>query len=203
MLGGNLWSPNGETTDTIWVGMPGTYFVTNSQGACTSSVSNTVTVNVGVSPSPPTITQGTNDTLFCSAATTYQWYLNGDVIPGANSSYYVASIPGNYSVYITNEDGCGITGDPITVEITNGTSIILAPWLDIYPNPVSDYLHIVNNQGGPFSYKIVDIQGKNVTSNNAFDDASIDFRKLTNGIYFVTVENSTHEIQTIKVLKLN
>ena len=98
---------------------------------------------------------------------------------------------------------CGITGDPITVEITNGYTIISAPWLDIYPNPVSDFLHIVNNQGGSFSFKIVDIQGKNVTSNHGFNEASIDFRKLTNGIYFVTVENSSHEIQTIKVLKLN
>jgi hypothetical protein len=203
IIGGNLWSPNGETTDTIWVGMPGTYFVTNTVGTCTSSVSNTVTVNVGVSPSPPTITQGSNDTLFCSAASTYQWYLNGDIIPGANSSYYIASIPGNYSVYITNEDGCGITGDPITVEITNGYTIISAPWLDIYPNPVSDFLHIVNNQGGSFSFKIVDIQGKNVTSNHGFNEASIDFRTLTNGIYFVTVENSLEEVETIKVLKLN
>jgi hypothetical protein len=183
--------------------MPGTYFVTNTVGTCTSSVSNTVTVNVGVSPSPPTITQGSNDTLFCSAASTYQWYLNGNIIPGANSSYYIASIPGNYSVYITNEDGCGITGDPITVEITNGYTIVSAPWLDIYPNPVSDFLHVVNNQGGSFSFKIVDIQGKNVTSNHGFNEASIDFRTLTNGIYFVTVENSLEEVETIKVLKLN
>jgi hypothetical protein len=183
--------------------MPGTYFVTNTLGTCTSSVSNTVTVNVGVSPLPPTITQGTNDTLFCSAATTYQWYLNGDIIPGANASYYIASIPGNYSVYITNEDGCGITGDPFTVEITNSSAVISATWLDIYPNPTREFLHIVNNQGGPFSYKIIDIQGKNVASNHAFNDDSIDFRKLTNGIYFVTVENSSNEVQTVKVLKLN
>jgi hypothetical protein len=75
--------------------------------------------------------------------------------------------------------------------------------LDIYPNHVSEFLNIVNNQGGPFSYKIVDIHGKNITSNHAFDDVSIDFRNLTNGIYFVTVENSSHEIQTNKVLKFN
>jgi hypothetical protein len=56
-------------------------------------------------PAIPTITNNSN-ILTASAATTYQWYLNGQKINGANSQTYMAKTDGIYVVRITDNNGC-------------------------------------------------------------------------------------------------
>ncbi|MBE1615950.1 hypothetical protein IDF54_13895, partial [Flavobacterium sp. SaA2.13] len=47
---------------------------------------------------------------------TFVWYLNGQVIPGATESVYVAEAVGSYSVEATNAAGCtSFPIDPVTV----------------------------------------------------------------------------------------
>ncbi|HKR06198.1 MAG TPA: aryl-sulfate sulfotransferase, partial [Bacteroidia bacterium] len=91
---------------------------------------------VNAAPAIPTITQNA-DTLFSSAAVTYQWYFNGQLIAGATSQFYVAAQIGNYIVRITDANGCvnqysvtyHYSGPTGLTEIKNNSSI------QIYPNP--------------------------------------------------------------------
>lgn len=203
MSGGNLWSPNGETTDSIWVFTAGSYYVTNTNGSCSSGPSNTVIVNAGSNPLPPTITAGSNDTLFCSQATTYQWYLDGILIPGATSSFYIANSPGSYTVYITNEDGCGTTGEPYIVNTTNGIEEIINSNFLVYPNPVKDFLHIDNFENGASLLQIRDIQGKELMAIHGETYQPINVKHLSSGIYFVTLTHGKKESQTVRIIKLD
>ncbi len=79
-----------------------TLIVTNSIGIDTLMLSNFITVNVA----PTALITQSNDTLFSSLANSYQWYLNGQLLPGAISQLYVAMESGLYSVDIVDTNGC-------------------------------------------------------------------------------------------------
>jgi PKD repeat protein len=110
------WS-TGEVTDTIQVTKNGCYtlFATDTNG-CTSFAIHCVTVN----PLPYLCSfyEGCMDT--CSpflikgplGGTTYQWLLNGNILPGDTFQNYTATVNGLYSVIVTNSYGCtDTTGD--------------------------------------------------------------------------------------------
>jgi hypothetical protein len=70
-----------------------------------------VTVVANPAPPKPVITVY-GDTLESSPATTYQWYYEGTIIPGARGQRYVATKPGNHTVEITDGNGCSALSDP-------------------------------------------------------------------------------------------
>lgn len=55
------------------------------------------------------ICAGQSQVLTASSGATYQWYLNGSLIPGATQLNYTATIPGHYNVLVTNAIGCSDT----------------------------------------------------------------------------------------------
>jgi hypothetical protein len=200
ILGGNTWSPNGETSDTIIVFAAGSYFVTNTVGGCTSQASNIVVVNAGSNPLPPVITQS-NDTLFCSLAASYQWFLNGVPIPGATLNVYVPTASGLYTVYITNEFGCGNTGDPYEVDLTNSINETQTQLFEVYPNPANSQINVKADAKLLGSiYTVYDNTGKVVLSGKInSENTVIELGKLSGGIYLFSAGENLQ--QTFKVIK--
>lgn len=102
---GYLWNTTANTASII-ADTTGTYWVeiTDSTG-CVYSSEN---VNLTVFPLPLAPTIIATDTLLSISAsyTTYQWYLNGSAIVGANGPTYAISGNGNYSVVVTNSTEC-------------------------------------------------------------------------------------------------
>ena len=134
---GNLVS--GASFQTYIANASGDYTVSvkNDNGCSATSAPTTVTVNP--LPAAPTISAGgpltfctgLNVTLTASTATTYQWNLNNSPLSGATSSSYVANTGGNYTVSITNINGCGATSAATTVT----TNPLPDPSLN-GPNPI-------------------------------------------------------------------
>jgi len=93
---------------TVVYNTAGNYNVTllagNTSGSNTLTNNNFITVNA--LPTVPTITQ--NGTTLSTTATnvTFQWFLNGVVIPNATTSSITATISGAYTVQVTNTSGC-------------------------------------------------------------------------------------------------
>jgi len=81
-----------------------TLITTNVNG-----ISDTLTINdyITIYPNPvaPSITQIGN-TLTSSSEATYQWYLDGNLIPGATDQSYTIIQSGLYTVQISNGNGC-------------------------------------------------------------------------------------------------
>lgn len=97
------WSPTGSTNSTISVSSSGVYTLTvTDTNGCVGTANQTVTVN----PLPtPTVTQVGAD-LTTGTFSTYQWLLNGSVIPTATSQTWTPTSNGNYQVIVTNASGC-------------------------------------------------------------------------------------------------
>jgi hypothetical protein len=81
--------------------------VTDNRGVQQTS---TVTVTVYPAPAPPVITHK-GDTLFASDAVSYQWYVDGQPIPGATAQWLLPKRTGVYSVRVHDPNGCPAQSD--------------------------------------------------------------------------------------------
>jgi hypothetical protein len=126
---------SGETNSTLIVTAASTYYVTATNGTCTTSKSSGYAVQ---NPTPhratltalgsTTFCEGGSVTLQSDSATGIQWYRNGVAISGAGSMNYTATISGSYTV-ILNALGCHSSeSDPIIVTVNaNPNATITAP----------------------------------------------------------------------------
>ncbi|MCY7409124.1 MAG: hypothetical protein LH473_02535 [Chitinophagales bacterium] len=102
----------------------------------TLTKANFITVNA--TPITPVITQ-LNDTLICSVATSYQWYLNQLTISGATDQTYATTQQGNYSVEIKDENGCSSFSENFEVNVITPLTVTQ---FQIFPNPTGDFLNV-------------------------------------------------------------
>ena len=113
---GYQWKLNGANVGTnsptysnnaLTNGNPVTCVMTSNAACVTGSPATSNSVAIVVNPNPvPTISQNIN-TLSSSAATSYQWNLNGSPIAlNGTSQQYTALVNGNYSVTVVDGNGC-------------------------------------------------------------------------------------------------
>ncbi len=182
-----------------------TYTVTGTFNGCTGTQVVTVTVDPAATAN---ITQ-IEHLLTSTPGTSYQWYLNGILIPGATSQSHLATQNGNYTVTTTNANGCSATSNPfpiisfLGINTIDGTNVI-----NLYPNPFSTSatLEIKGAVGnGNVAIIIYDMVGRevknipllpNAQSNTTQSGMSftIDRNDLSNGMYFYKLTNKNELI---------
>src|SRR5690554_7632566 len=115
-----LWSPGGETTQSIDVTSSGTFWVTSSELNGCSRTSESITLNFGNSPSKPFITtsgpvsfcDGDSVLLTSQSADQYLWS------PTNNTTQSVwVKTSGMYRVEVTNPAGCSAVSDAIEITV--------------------------------------------------------------------------------------
>ena len=134
---GNQWYLNGNpiggaTNQNYSATATGNYTVKVTDGnSCTSPTSAPTTVTVNPLPITPTITPG-GSTTFCpggrvnlnsSSASGNQWYLNGNAIGGATGQSYNATASGNYTVTVTDGNGCTSASSSATTVTVNQPAV--------------------------------------------------------------------------------
>ena len=129
-----LWN-TGESSPCINVTLAGNYYVTVTNSSGCADTSSPLAINVLSAP-PVTITIN-GDTLSAFNAVTYQWNFNNAPLPGDTNSVLVASLPGTYSVAVSDSNGCVIMSNNQTITGINNLQDEMA--LKIYPNPAADY----------------------------------------------------------------
>jgi hypothetical protein len=96
---------SGATSFTNYFSASGNCYVIVTYGGECEASSNVETIVALAPPTAPQVAQS-NDTLFASAANSYQWYADGSPIFGASLDYLVPTETGTYTVEITDANGC-------------------------------------------------------------------------------------------------
>jgi len=111
--------------------------------------------------------------------TLFQWYNNGTLIPGATSNSYLATLSGNYTVVVTDLNGCVITSNIAAITI-NPTPIIA---LTASPNPLcsNDPVTINSNLNGFYTLNWI------VDGSPVFGGNSLTINALSPGIHIISL----------------
>jgi hypothetical protein len=104
--------------------------------------SDQVTVFVNNPPAAPIINQVGPDLVTPSPAVFYQWNFNGNPIPGATFPSVFPDQVGNYTVTITDANGCTATSQPFLVTITGLKNLSVNAELRVYPNPAHQLVSV-------------------------------------------------------------
>jgi glucose/arabinose dehydrogenase len=147
------------------------------------------------------------DTVIASGSwASYQWLLDGEIIPGATGEFHVATESGFYQCQCTSSTGCVYT-DGIQVEIS-GT--VLPPNMrrfSLAPNPTRDemLLNLELEKDEIFSLSLTDAKSNRIfyqTHQKQQLTLPLDLRALPAGTYFLTVQTESGSFVK-KVLKGN
>ena len=136
----------------------------------------------------------------------YDWFYNGNPISGANGSTYTATQNGQYTVIVTDSNGCTRNSNQVSV---NGVGVdeTVFQQLSIYPNPANNvvYIKAENLPAGKLVYSFSDVTGRRLTQQTLAAKGSlnqiIDISGFTPGIYLLTISNSKGAYQTYKLIK--
>lgn len=191
------WS-NGATGQRIALNnfsQSGEYFVNVSDNNGCSNVSNTINVEILRAPTRPNISLRGTDTLRSSAiggVSIFQWYWNGNIIPGATQREYVATVNGDYTVMVTNADGCTATSNAFTFTggITSVNEELSTNRIMVTPNPFEDQCTVTLPQAIGRVLRVVDLTGAVVNTINITDDVStfdVDLSAMARGTYLIQI----------------
>lgn len=185
-----LWN-TGDTTSTLAVTDSGEFIVTVRNGFGCEHTSDTVFMTS--LPAPSGVVIAVNDTLYAAFGTSYQWFLNGDSIPGAISNFFVPTSNGTYTVHVSGQGGCVTVSDPYSFAVgmaeewTWGNAVV-------YPNPTQDQSTLKLNlrKAATLQWTLTDMSGKVLQTHSAKCAAGINMLKLptdqlAKGIYLLSL----------------
>jgi len=151
-------------------------------------------------PAIPTITENAG-VLSTDPAATYQWYFNGQLIPGETAQTITASQSGIYLVRITDSNGC-VYQYSQGFHYTTATGITeeSKSTFQVYPNPSTGIVHIneLENSGKQFELNVYDALGRNVLNNKTMYE--INLREFGSGFYTIQIKQGSKTSDTFKVI---
>lgn len=149
-------------------------------------------LQIGVFHSP-TIELTMPNILGTSEGDLYQWFFNGDTIPGADSSKLDFNEAGRYSVAV-EKNGCIGFSDEIFYDVITSTSPDVRSL--IYPNPAINSLYIDYPPEEVIKVVIHTISGKKVPAKiqNSINKVKVNVSDLQDGIYFLTITGKRNSL---------
>jgi hypothetical protein len=126
------------------------------------------------------------DELSTGSFASYQWYLNGDIIPNGNTQTIIPSSNGIYTVEVVNANGCSNISSEfmfssLSIEHLDHSTI------NIYPNPTSEIITISSSV--VFSkIEVINVLGQVVSIFDALESKHYALRLPDeNGIYLLKI----------------
>lgn len=203
-----LWS-SGSTTQNITVTTSGSYsvIVLDANG-CIDSTNVSTPFDVTVWDPMVSSTQvGDSMVSYGGPYPSYQWFLNGQPIPGGTDSLYAPTESGNYYVQITDENGCIAESDEEWFSFVGIANVNDSYRLRIYPNPNKGRFTIEGEfeNNSSLVVSISDLVGKTVYT-KAYNVAStvkdeISIEELPNGVYNLQISTDRGTI-TRRIMKI-
>ena len=138
----------------------------------------------------PVISESFNTLTASVSGISYQWYLNGNMLPNSNAITFTALEIGSYTVEVTFENSCSETSLPFILSELGSKELDLK--YVFYPNPTEDFVTFNNPNFVPLTIQFLNISGEIVSEQNVVD--KIDLRFLEEGIYFLKIDKDTYKI---------
>ncbi len=166
----------------------------NATGNCETDERTKISVNVEDLAAPTlTTNQSTGVMTVNETFSSYKWFLNGTVINGAISNTYTATENGTYTVEVSN-GSCDAISEEVIFGTLSNDSFELPLGVSIYPNPTKDVLNIkgLNTLDNVKQLKVINMLGQTVKEynlNTVLETTTIDVRSLSNGLYFLNIDN--------------
>jgi len=162
--------------------------ITNGTESCTESR----TIVVAPLPEPTIVLDGGMLSTQPSGSS-YQWYMDGLAIPNANSAELEIQGNGNYTVVVTDVNGCEGTSDPY-LYLSTGLAEIAADAIRIQPNPSNGAFLLKHSLAGKVELRVFDVTGRQVhaTVFQALGGSTVhalDLTRLGKGTYSMQVQN--------------
>ncbi len=178
-----------------------TVILTATNECGTGTHEETITIDMSAPTAAFTYSEGGNGlvtfTNNSQNATIYSWdFGDGSTSTEANPTHtYNAN--GNYTVTLTASSPCGSDNATQTINIIITGIDEVNDGISIYPNPANSIINIVNAENA--NVEIVNALGQVVyAKENVSGEISIDVRNLTDGMYFVKVNNTITKISIVK-----
>jgi hypothetical protein len=125
-----------------------------------------------------------------TGALAYNWYFNGSLIQGANSSTYALTESGLYCAEATFQGGCIVKSECQNIIYSSTASALAAAdGMTVFPNPAGSTLNIHLGDAAIFSGQIAirNVLGQIMENiNHTSGITGIDVSSWPSGIYFVT-----------------
>lgn len=204
---GNLvdWSTGQQGTSiSVTNSVTTLYNFTVSLGACKVTGNTTLTVMPNVTQ--PQIVIVGSDLTTTLVGVTYQWYLNGNSIPGATLSVYTPTQAGWYSVWVDN-GGCKSSSSPVEITDVGIQEMQLFSSMLLGPVPAKDILILsMSNElrSKDIGYEIHNVSGqmvkKGLIRSGKNSSAEIDLHGISTGVYILKLYGSenSHSVKFVK-----
>lgn len=195
--GASTYSWTGGVTDGVSFVPTGSlaYTVTGTDvNGCTDTGLIFITVN----PLPIPVITNSMGVLSTTTFASVQWYLNSVLIPGATSSTYTPTVDGDYTVEVTDANGCMGTSTIYTLN-TSGLNALNEASFSVYPNPFTNTLTVNNPTGKPVEISLVNAYGQQVYMNKNFIGGEIDLSAFAKGIYQLKIQNFASQFTKLVV----
>jgi hypothetical protein len=137
-----------------------------------------------------------------TGAGTYQWYFNGNAIPGAVHDTLHFTQNGSYTVLLTGDYGCSYLSDPFIVT-NSGWMEVAESELIAFPNPVHGTLY-VQLRGDEKSLVLTSAEGKEILNKEVkagISEYILDLSEYSPGMYILT-SRSNDTVTVKRIIKL-
>lgn len=182
---------------------PGNYDVSliasNANGSDTTTLPNFMTV-YPFSP-PQSISQSWDTLLSNTGFVAYQWFYNGDTIPGATNYFYVAPQSGDYSLICIDANGCSV--EAVVLNVTAEVPLYTSkePFIALSPNPATDEFTI--HFSSPVNELVIcNLLGEKIYSASQYESKTqtsslvLDISSWASGVYMVKAWNGENQSNT-------
>lgn len=165
-------------------------------GGCDSVVTLTLTVNT----LPVPVITANGNVLSTQAFESYQWMLEGSNINNATGQSHTATQNGNYTVWVSDNNGCEAVSGIVTVTGV-GINAIHQVAIKVYPNPVEDILVVEMPATDLSKLTISDMAGKVLMEQYVSGKQVLDISLLPAGVLNIQLSNNAG-LTTAKLVKL-
>ena len=179
----------------------------SSQGCIGTSQ---VSVSIIPAPTPPSISFNIQEGALTTSNTdaiSYQWYLNGVAIQGANSPTHTPLQNGIYYLEIMSDNGCIAKSSSINVLSTSILNALNDEKITLFPNPNDGRFTLkVGKNASTYMVDVFNILGarmiaqRQIQNNDA--ENQFDFSYLPKGVYLIRISTPKGYAETIRFTKM-